>query len=105
MAGEFANAATLMGDSEFRTWVMVASVFEARNVVTEPDTATDHAVRLKMANAVIAGPQTYLDRIVNVIACDPDVAAAGNTAEAVTQEVLLTKIEQVWTPLAKVLFP
>lgn len=105
MANELPNAATLLHDPTFRDWILAASIYQARIVITEDPATADHATRLKLANDVIVNPQMTLDRFVNLVATDPDIAGAGNNVTAIGQPAILSKVAQLWTPLAKLLYP
>ena len=99
------NAVTLMKDSEFRDWCVAAGAFQARAVVTEPLNTADHAVRLRLASDVLQNPYVLADRLVTVMATDTAIAEAGDNVNALDQTVFLNKVAQVWTPLAKLLYP
>ena len=102
MANELPNAVALMQNDEFRSWVMAASVYQARQVIIEPASTTDHTPRVSLANSVVMNPTQYLERFVNVIACDPGIASLGTTVQQITQPTLLQKMSDIWTPLSKV---
>lgn len=102
--GALANAVALMESDEMRKWCMAASVFQARKVITEAGTVNAHATRLKLADAVVTNPNLYATRFVNVVATDPQVASAGDTPAEVTESTVIAKVEEVWTPLATLLF-
>lgn len=100
MANELANATTLMKDTDFRDWVRAASVYVAREVISDPTPPGDQAVRLAFAKQIALNPDLHLNQLVNVIACDPEVAAKGNNVTAVTQATVIAKVQEVWSPLA-----
>lgn len=104
MANELANAVALMEDETFRKWIKAAIVYQSRLVITEPDTTADHPIRVALASIAAPLPERYLDMFVNTIAADPTVAGAGTqVGTQITQTMILNKIEQVWTPVAKLL--
>lgn len=105
MANELANAATLMRDETFRDWIMAAAVYQARQVIVEPDTTANHAIRERLAQDVIVSPAILVERLVNVIATDPDVAAKGNTVDLIGQTIILQKVAAIWTHLARLAYP
>jgi hypothetical protein len=104
MANELPNAVSLMRSTEFRDWIMAASVYQARLVFLEPSSTADHDVRMKMARDVISSPNILVERLTAIIAADPDVCSIGDTPQAVGQPVILQKVSDVWTPVAKYLY-
>lgn len=102
MADEIVNAITLIKSSDFRDWCRVLSAFQARKVIVESDTTPDHAVRLKLAERVILDPDFILNRVVNILATDPAVCGLGTRiGQDITQDLLVAKAAEIWTPLAK----
>ena len=105
MANELPNAVALRRDNDFRDWVIAAIGYQARLVLTEPANTVDYTPRRALAAAAILDPAAFADRFVNVIATDPAVAGKGDTVALVTQATLLSKVAEVWTPLAKLIYP
>lgn len=103
--GALANAAILISDQTFISWCVAAGAYQARQVVLEADTVADHKVRLHLAQNVITVPGMISNSITLVIATDPAVASMGSTALLVTEAVVLQKAAEVWTALAKVMYP
>lgn len=104
MANELHNAISLMRDSNLRDLLTAAAVYQSRLVVMEAATVASHATRLNMANACLVNPTVMADRLTNIIACDPAVAALGTTADAIPEDVILNKVASVWTPLANLYY-
>lgn len=104
MANELANATVLMKDGDFRLWCLAASAYQARVVLTEDPSTPDHDVRMRLAKDVINNPEVIVDKVVNIIATDPQVAGQGSTVAAIGQPLMLNKIAEIWTPLAEVSF-
>lgn len=105
MANELPNAVALMRDVDFRDWLMAAGAYQARVVLGEPAATPDHAVRVKLAQDVLMSPEMLLDRLVNVVATDPEVAGRGVTPAVVGQPLILQKVADIWTSLARLSFP
>lgn len=104
MANELSNAVVLMKNEKFRDWIMAASVYQARVVITEGAAVTDHALRVQLAQTVVVNPDMHLAKFVNALACDPDIAGAGTDIEVFGQGPLLSKLAGIWTPMAKMIF-
>jgi len=102
MANELANATVLMRDADFRLWCLAASAYQARIVLTEPINTPDHDVRMRLAKDVINNPEVIVDKVVNIIATDPQIATLGQNVTAIGQAAMLSKIAEIWTPLAEV---
>ena len=105
MANELPNAVALMRSADFRDWLTAAAAYQARVVVLEDVSTADHDIRLKLATDVLMTPSIVVDRLINAVATDPEVAVKGTTPELVTQAVILQKVAAVWTVLAKLSFP
>ena len=82
---------------------MAAGAYQARIVVTEPASTTDHDIRLQLAQNVLTSPNIVVDRLVTIVGTDPDVASKGNTPELVGEALVLSKVADVWTTLAKMM--
>ena len=105
MANELPNAVVLMHSQEFHDWCMAAGVYQARLVISEGGTVTNHAIRLKMAQDVIVTPALIANQLVSLIATDPSVNSLGSDVTTIGQAVILQKVADVWTDLAKLLYP
>jgi hypothetical protein len=105
MANEIPNAVTLRRDNDFRDWVIACIGYQARLVLTESTGTNEYEARRRLAAAAILDPAQFGDRMVNVLATDPAIASQGDTVQLVTQELLISKVAEVWTPLAKLLYP
>lgn len=103
--GQLANAAALMQDPEWREWLIAAAAYQARVVVTEDPSTTDHAVRYRLAQDAIVSPSMLADRLVSVISTDPDVVSLGGTPAQVGETLPIQKTANVWTALAKLIYP
>ena len=104
MANELPNAVALMRDSDFRDWVMAAAVYTARTVLAEPTATPDYSVRRQLAITILGNPSVIVERTVNIIAADPEVCSKGTTVTAVGQTLLIQKMADIWTPIAKLLY-
>lgn len=102
MANELPNAAALLTDPVFRSWVTAASVYQARLTMLEADTVPDHAARYALARMVLSTPGFNLDLLVGLLATDDQIAGLGPTptTAAVWQGPILTKIAAYWTPVS-----
>ncbi len=103
MANEITNAVALMKDPEFRDWVCAAACYQASAALTSGTAAAK-----TMAQEVLLNPRgPHLERLINVLAVRPNLFNAGATVGegGIGQQVLLTEIAAVWTPLATVLYP
>ena len=105
MANELKNAVVLLDLPSMVLYAKAAASYQARVVITEPDTTADHAVRTRLADAVIANPDYLVQRAVSVLATDPSVNGVGSDPAAMDQTVILGSMAKAWTPLAKLLFP
>lgn len=106
MANEVPNAVVLIKDSDFRDWVRVIIAYTARSIFVEPIATTEHNKRQALANDCITNLDLHLSRFVNVVATDPAIASLGTVVgEQIPQTILITKIENYWTAIAKVLYP
>lgn len=103
--GALANAVLLMDDPIFAKWCTTAGAYQARLILAEADNAPDHAIRLRLAHDVLAGPNIITANLVMLVGTDPEVAAKGSTPVAVTEDLVLAKVASVWTTLAKLRFP
>jgi hypothetical protein len=105
MANELANATVLMGDGDFRNWMRAAMVYQSRLVILEDPGTANHANRLWLANITVVYPERFLNIFVNAIACDPTVAGLGTVVGTdITQETMLTKVSEVWNPIANLMY-
>lgn len=103
--GALANAAALTTDPTFISWCTAAAAYQARQVILEADTVTDHSVRLHLAQNVITFPGLIGNAMTLVIGTDPAVASAGATAALVGEATVLSKAAEVWTAMAKIMYP
>lgn len=103
--GALANAAILVSDPTFISWCVAAGAYQARQVILEADTVEDHKVRLHLAQNVITVPGMLSTSLVLLIGTDPAVASMGSTALLVSESVVIQKAAEVWTALAKVMYP
>jgi len=103
--GALENATELMKDSTLLELVKAGTVYQSRQVVIEAVGTAEHAARLALANVCIIAPDRHAVQFLNVIACDPTVAALGPTSASVPENTILTKLAEVWTPIAKMLYP
>lgn len=82
--------------------VLLGSI--ARDVYGEAASVASHTERLALARRVILGPSQWVERFLNALIGDQDVAPLGGMAESAwTVAHLLTlrgKIVELWTPLA-----
>ena len=101
---KYQNALSLIRSNEFLDMIMVGMVFQAREVFIEPTNTPEHEARLRMAQAVFGNPSVASDRMKNVIASDPEIAALGGEASDIPEELLDEKIAGVWTPFALTFF-
>lgn len=99
--GALANAAVLVKDPTFLDQCMAAAAYQARQVILEADTTPDHATRLALATTVSSDPLTFRTRFAVYLGTDPEVAAKGNTAAAVGEQMILDKTAAIWTTVAK----
>lgn len=104
MANEVPNAVALRKDPEWKEWVLVAAAYQARVVILEPADTPNHEIRMKMAREVAFTPESIFGVLLTVVSTDPAVCSKGSTAAQVTQQTLLGKVEEVWTPLANLLY-
>ena len=76
----------------------------ARNVYGEAASVPSHTERLALARRVILNPAQWVDRFLNVLIGDEQVAPLGGmdeeswTGEHLT--ILRTKTSELWTPVA-----
>lgn len=112
--GALANAAVLAKDSVFRDRALAALIYQARRVMTEPESTPNHTFRLSFARSVVRSPEMYLPTAGWVMACDPTIAtlaqvatvvnaATGvgtNAGAAVVEQVLLDSMLAAWDYLA-----
>lgn len=103
--GALGNAVLLMRDDDLRNLVMAGMVYQARMVLGDAANVPNREQRLALANSVLLDPQRHVDQMVRVIACDPDVAVLGDSAEDIAESVILGKVESVWTPFAVLVTP
>ena len=101
MANELQNAVTLMGSEDFKSWITAASVYQARLVIMESSTTPDHEARLALAINVISTPNLIVGKLSSIVAADPQVASLGDTPQLIGQTVILQKVSDIWTTLAK----
>lgn len=110
MANEVPNAVDLIQDPTFRDWIRVITGYVARESFTESVATPEHNKRLALATDVVVNLNRYLDQFINIVATDPAVCSIGNStkigvANGITQGLLINKVQEYWTPLAKVLYP
>lgn len=101
--GALSNAVTLRADPVWREWIITASAYQARVVLTEAESVPDHAVRARLARDVAFTPASVVDLMVTLVSTDPEVAAKGSTPDAITENTVLAKVAAVWTAVAKLL--
>lgn len=101
--GALANAAILRQDPTFRAWVETAAVYVARGVLMSDSAApdADKPVRLALAREVAVQPQSVVPLMVTAIACDPDVATTYTTATASLEPIIIQKVQDIWTMVAR----
>lgn len=98
------NALVLYRSDRFRGWIMVTLGNVARSVYGEAGSVSSHAERLALARRVVLNPARWVDRFLNVLIGDVEVAPLGGMDDELwTNEHLLilrTKIGELWTPIA-----
>lgn len=108
MANEIPNAVNLTKDPDFRDWVRVAALYQARVSLTGDTPATPSAAqRARLSGEVLGNPFTRLEIIVKILASDPEICGVANptVGNGITQTLLIQKMAGFWTPLAVHLFP
>ena len=98
--GALANAAILVKDNTFLDWCMASAAYRARQVILEDPSVPEHAARLALATSVVNDPAAYRTRFTVYLATDPEVAAKGSTSAAVGEQMVLDKIDAIWTKIA-----
>lgn len=98
--GALDNASKLGKDATFRDWVTAAGCYVARNVAGESVDTPAHEARLGLAKAILNNPEVFVNRLVWVIASDPDVATKGATASLVGEQTVIDKVTASWTALS-----
>lgn len=99
------NAVDLMSSGTLMAKVKAVSVYVARQVVIEAVATPNHAKRMQLAQAVIYNPMVHNTLLTNIIACDPDICGATGDATQLADGTLITKMTDLWTPVAQMLFP
>ena len=98
------KALILYRSDRFRGWIMVTLGNVARNVYGEDISAPSHAERLALSRRVILNPAQWVDRFLNILIGDDQVAPLGGIDEEEWTEehltILRTKIAELWTPVA-----
>lgn len=105
MANELPNAVALMREADFRDWLVAAGAYTARTVLNEDEGTPYHRARLLLAYDVLGNPAMIAERLVTIVATDPEVAGKGNGVAAVGQPLILAKVAAAWTALARMAYP
>lgn len=106
--GRLENGSMLMDGADadhFRRWLKVAAATTARGVVLEDAGTVDHAVRMRLAVEVMVSPDIVVDRLVTAVATDPQVTANPPTFNDAAETVIQSKVDGVWTTVAKLMYP
>lgn len=103
--GALANAAALRVEPVFKDWVETACAYVARLVLMEATTTTDHAFRVRLAREVAVTPSMISPIVMTAVATDPEVATKGSTAAVIGEQMVIDKVQAVWTTIAKLYFP
>ena len=101
--GVLNNAALLGNDPVWRSWVVAAAAYTARQVLGESESTPDHAARVALATRVLKNPTYVEERLSWILATDPALASAGSTATAVGESAVIAGVAAVWTQLSKVM--
>lgn len=98
------DALVLYRSDRFRGWIMVLLGNAARDVYGEAASVASHTERLALARRVLLSPDQWVERFLNAIIGDPEVATLGGVPEADwANQHLLTLRAQIltlWTPVA-----
>lgn len=106
--GRLENGSALMMGTEaqhFRNWLTVAASTTARAVITEDPATADHAVRYRLALDVLVVPNIVVDRLVTAVATDSQVTANPPVFNDAAEAVIQQKVNEVWTTIAKLMYP
>jgi len=103
--GAVANAASLMQDPTWKSWVTAASAFTAVAVYTEATNTPDHDARLRLALDVLTSPDFVTQRLIAICSTTVAIANAGPTPVTAHENLLIARVAEVWTTLAKTTYP
>lgn len=103
--GALANAAALRKDVIFNDWIETACAYVARLVLLEADSVADHQMRMRLAREVAVRPNMISPIVLTAVATDPDVASKGATAAIVGEQLVIDKVQAVWTTVSKLYYP
>lgn len=98
--GTLANAALLVKDPTFMDWCMASASYCARQVLLESSAIPNHESRLALATSVMNDPLAYRTRFTVYLATDPEVAVKGSTAALVGEQMVLDKVNVIWTTIS-----
>jgi hypothetical protein len=103
--GALANAVALRADPVWREWLITAAAYQARLVLLESADTPQHPIRERLARDVATTPQMIADMLVTIVSTDPEVATKGGTPALVGEAMVLDKLEEVWTAVARLYYP
>lgn len=103
--GALANAALLMNDPNMEALAKAAVIFQASNVIVEPDTVANHAQRRQLAIQVLNDPNFILGNVVNLLSATSAIATQSGLPGQLTEKSITDRVAEIWTTLATLVFP
>lgn len=103
MANEIVNAVALRKNAEWHEWLAAVAAYTARLVINEDETTDDHEIRYTLAKRVAFNPESIVELLVTTISTDPEVCSIGDTPQLIGQELVLLKVDEVWTQISRLM--
>lgn len=103
--GNLANSASLMNSAEWRTWMAAAASFIAAEVYVESSTTPNYVLRRRLAIDVLTVPDLLTARLLTMVSTTAAVVSLGPVPTEAHEGPVLTRVRELWTPLAKSTYP
>jgi hypothetical protein len=103
--GALADSASLLRDPVWRDWVTAAAVEVATEVEVEGTGVTSWYIRKRLALDVLTFPDMVTTKLVSYTATDPLITAEGGTPVSAHEPLILDKVRDVWTTVARATYP
>lgn len=95
----------LIANTTFRGRVRYAMIQETNGVLPEDPATPNHDNRIALAKAVLAAPDSCVDRAMPVLLTNTDISNSAPDGASLPDETLSAVIAAAWNAIANLMFP
>ena len=99
--GALQNAVQIGSADDFKNRVLAAMIYNARMIVVN-NNASDRDRGL--ASGVLTDRVAFQNRFAWIIAADPEIAGATGNSTQISDEIIITKVQEAWPYIAGLVY-